>query len=325
VFQRNYGMLLESGSDRNRKIAIIVVSIIAAIISWRFIEQPFREGKHRPAPSKLAWMAAVASAIVLVIGACMWKADGVPSRFSAQAIEYASYLNYQAGPMFRDEACFLSARVGRTDVNPECVVTATDKPNYLIIGDSHAAQLWSGLSAAMPDKNFMQITAAGCLPTITPKFNESIRCREVFSKLFASLTEDKRATRLIITGRWTEESLPGVAATLDWAKQNKIVVTLLGPIAIYDSPLPRLLVTGLKRNQQGYADQHWDMSLVQLDQRMAQLAHEKGTEYVSMINLLCEGNKCLTLDDQQHPLIFDREHYTERGSYVVAQRMRQLL
>jgi len=325
VFQRNYGMLLESGSDRSRKLAIIGVSIIAAVISWRFIEQPFREGKYRPAPRKLAWMAAVASTLVMAVGACMWKADGIPSRFSAQAIEYASYLNYQAGSMFRDETCFLSARVGKTDVSPECIATFADKPNYLIVGDSHAAQLWSGLRAAMPEKNFMQVTAAGCLPTITPKFNESIRCREVFSRLFESLNQDSQITRLIITGRWTDESLTGVAATLDWARQRNIAVVLLGPIAIYDSPLPRLLVTGLKRNQPDYADQHWDMNLVQLDQRMAQMAREKDTQYVSMINLLCEENKCLTLDDQHHPLIFDREHYTERGSIEVAQRLKNFL
>jgi len=325
VFQRNYGMLLDSGSDRNRKIAIIVVSLIVAAISWRFIEQPFREGKLRPGPRKLAWMAAFASAIVLVISGCMWKLDGFPARYSPQAIEYASYLNYQAGPMFRDEKCFLSARVGGTDVNPECMAASDKKPNYLIVGDSHAAQMWSGLNAVMPEKNFMQVTAAGCLPTITPKFNESIRCREVFTKLFDSLKNDHRIAKVIIAARWTDESLPRVEATLDWATQNKVQVVLLGPIAIFDSPLPRLLVSALKHNDPSYPDKHWDTSLVQLDRRMAQLAQQKGVEYVSMINLLCAGNECMTLDDQHHPLIFDREHYTERGSYIVAKRLSSLL
>jgi len=325
VFQRNYGMLLDTGSDRNRKLAIILVSLIAAVLSWRFVEQPFREGKYRPSPRKLAWIATFVSVVVLGVSACMWNANGVPSRYSPHAIEVASYLNYNAGNMFRDETCFLSARVGATDVKPECIHTASDKPNYLIMGDSHAAQLWSGFTAAMPEKNFMQITAAGCLPTVTPKFNEIQRCREVFDKAFRMLANDRHVDELIVTARWTQESLPGIAATLDWSKQHHVNVTLLGPIAIYDSPLPRLLVTALKRNDDHYPDQHWDLSLIDLDKRMSQLANEAGVKYISMIQLLCDGNQCLTLDDQHNPLIFDREHFTERGSYVVAQRAQKFL
>lgn len=325
VFQRNYGMLMDTGSDRTRKIAIILVSFVAAAISWRFIEQPFREGKYRPSPRKLAWMAAVASVAVLGISACMWNAEGYPARYSPRAIELASYLNYQAGPMFRDGKCFLSERVGPADVDPECIAESADKPNYLIMGDSHAAQLWSGLSSVVTGKHFMQMTAAGCLPTITPKFNESARCRAVFNKAFQLLAGDTHVNKALIVGRWTTDSLPGVAATLDWARQHHVAVILMGPAVIYDSPLPRLLVTALKRGEPDYPDHHWDVSLRGLDAQMAQLAAQKGVPYISLINTLCDRNSCLTLDDQNKPMVFDREHVTERGSMLVAQRIQKLL
>jgi len=325
VFQRNYGMLLESGSDRTRKIAIIAVSIVAATLSWKFVEQPFREGKYRPSPRKLAWMAGVASAVVLLISACMWKAEGFPSRYSPRAIELASFLNYQATNLYRDETCFLSARLGKTTVDPECVAISPYKPNYLIMGDSHAAQLWSGLHAAIADKNFLQVTAAHCLPTITPKFNESLRCRELFNKTFQSLVGDAKINKVMLAGRWTNESLPAVSETLNWAKQNKVSIVLIGPGVIYDSPLPRLLVTALKRSSPDYPNQHWDTSLIDLDTRMAQLASANGVAYISLLNLVCEDQNCRMFDDQDHPLIFDREHFTERGSFLVAEQIKQML
>lgn len=325
VFQRNYGMLMDTGSDRTRKLAIIAVSFVIATLSWRFVEQPFRQGRYRPSPRKLAWMAAIACSVVLGISACMWKADGFPSRYSPRAIELASYLNYPAGDMFRDGECFLSARVGSTDVDPECLRESGSKPNYLILGDSHAAQLWSGLNQVVTDKNFMQITAAGCLPTITAKFNESERCREVFNKAFKLLASDPHISKVLIAGRWTSESLAGIESTLDWAAQHHISVILIGPTVIYDSPLPRLLVRALKRDEPGYPDTHWDTSLMKLDQQMSQMASQKGVTYISLINTLCEKDKCLTLDDQEHPLISDREHFTARGSHLVAQRISKYL
>jgi peptidoglycan/LPS O-acetylase OafA/YrhL len=48
VFQENYALLMTGGSDKVRKLTIIVCSIACGAISWRFIEQPFRVGPWRP-------------------------------------------------------------------------------------------------------------------------------------------------------------------------------------------------------------------------------------------------------------------------------------
>ncbi len=42
------------------------------------------------------------------------------------------------------------------------------RPNYLLVGDSHAAHLWFGLSSAMPEVNIMQATASACRPAVEP-------------------------------------------------------------------------------------------------------------------------------------------------------------
>ena len=42
------------------------------------------------------------------------------------------------------------------------------RPNYLLVGDSHAAHLWFGLSSAMPEVNVMQATASMCRPAVLP-------------------------------------------------------------------------------------------------------------------------------------------------------------
>ena len=46
-------------------------------------------------------------------------------------------------------------------------------PNYLLLGDSHAAELWLGLSSVYDRIHFLQTTATACLPTTVHDFVES--------------------------------------------------------------------------------------------------------------------------------------------------------
>jgi hypothetical protein len=60
----------------------------------------------------------------------------------------ASYLDYEAKPLFREGSCFIYGQYEFEDFDQaECLHRIEGRQNYLLIGDSHAAHLWYGLSA----------------------------------------------------------------------------------------------------------------------------------------------------------------------------------
>ena len=90
---------------------------------------------------------------------------GAPFRFPKRVVEIGSYLAYDSSPAFRTGHCYLSTNRQQLDTET-CLKPDPARPNYLLVGDSHAAHLWSGLSSAMPEVNVMQATASLCRPAV---------------------------------------------------------------------------------------------------------------------------------------------------------------
>jgi hypothetical protein len=127
--------------------------------------------------------------------------------------------------------------------------------------------------------------------------------------------------RVFLSAKWRVGSVDNVQTTLQWLTQHNIRVTLFGPTAIYDSPVPRLLVSAMRASEPDLPQHHRDESIRTLDARMRILAKAQGVEYVSMIDLLCSKASCALEDESGLPLIYDGEHFTAGGSVFVAKRL----
>jgi len=321
VFQRNYVFLMGGLSHRSSKLLIVGVSIIVAYLSWKFIETPFRTGKHRPNAKLLFKLATTGTAALVVLGVTAWTSSGYPARYSPRELQAASYMNYDGRSAFRFGHCFLSAPLRQWRLDPECLIISTSKKNFLLLGDSHAADLWFGLNATFHDVNFMQATAADCFPTITHSFVESSKCSQIMDGVFENFLTHNRIDEVLLSARWKPDSVEKLPATLRWLVQHNIHVTLIGPSAVYDSPIPRLLVTALRASDPELPQRHRDESIRALDAKMRQMAKAEGVDYISMIDLFCSGSSCVVADASGSPLLYDEEHFTTGGSVFVARRL----
>ncbi len=108
---------------------------------------------------------------------------------------------------------------------------------------------------------------------------------------------------------------------MDWAVAHKVPVVLLGPVPVYDSPLPRLLARAQITDPPLNPNDHWDRSLAELDQSMSELAARKGIPYISAIDILCPQGTCMTLVADNIPIMFDKEHFTPEGSDMFAREL----
>ncbi|MDP8985379.1 MAG: acyltransferase [Pseudomonadota bacterium] len=324
VFQKNYAVLGGGVSERANKCLIIGVSMLMAFISWKFIEQPFRTGKFRPSEASLLRWAAIGIGVVLVSGAVGWAGAGFPGRFSSRELQIASYLRYDGAKLFRDGRCFLSGRADETRLAPECLLLDATRKNYLLLGDSHAAQLWSGLNSTFTDINFLQATSSDCFPTVEHSLTESSRCTRIVDDVFFRFLTTNHVDRVVLVARWKTDLTDEVSSTLKWMKRRGIPVTLVGPTVVYDLPYPQLLINASRKNDPSLPDRYWDRSLEALDHKMSMLSAEGGVEYISLLDLMCSKNSCTASDRDGMPLISDREHLTADGALLVAGKLKRL-
>ena len=166
VFQRTDG-LLSAESPASARLMLIVISVGIAYLSWKLVETPFRAMARER--SKVAVFATASGAMASTLALCglVLITHGVPSRFPDRVVAIGAYLAYDSSAAMRTGRCFLLTNRQQFDAQT-CLTLDPKRPNYLLVGDSHAAHLWFGLASALPEINIMQATASVCRPAARP-------------------------------------------------------------------------------------------------------------------------------------------------------------
>src|SRR5258708_34667956 len=97
-----------------------------------------------------------------------------------------------------------------------------NRSNYLLVGDSHAALLWLGLSSAMPEVNIMQATAAASRPAVTPiSLLDTRACPRLMQFVFNDFLVNNDVEKILLYCSWKDEDIPALARTLDTLKASR--------------------------------------------------------------------------------------------------------
>ncbi len=244
---------------------------------------------------------------------------------SPEAVKVASFLAYHSDSEYRVGTCFISSGYTFQNFAPAaCLKQDAARKNYLLIGDSHAAQLWYGLSTIFPGVNVMQATASGCKPTLAQSSTSEDRCRQLMDYIFTDYLPAHHVDALLIAGRWREDDLPRLAETMAWAKQRGLNVILFGPMLQYDAALPRLLATSITNNSPQTPYDHRVIQYVRPGSaNVRSCGREVGRALHLLFKTLCGPASCVEFADDGVPLQADYGHLTKDGSVLLAQRLRQ--
>jgi hypothetical protein len=238
----------------------------------------------------------------------------------------AGYLDDDSGhDRYRFGKCFMAAfdwELTEFDART-CLAEAPGKPTFVVLGDSHAAHLWWGLNAVYPDANVMQATSVGCKPVLTQRPRQYPGCSRLMAHMLRDFLPRHHVDSVLLGAHWDEGDLDSLSSTLQWLRDHHTTVILLGPMLQYDSPLPRLLAVSIRDRDPNVPRVHRVAGFWRLDERMAALARDAWkVPYVSMIRLLCDGDRCTEYAAPQVPLQADYGHLTEEGSVFVARKLR---
>ncbi|HEY5046877.1 MAG TPA: acyltransferase family protein [Rhizomicrobium sp.] len=179
-------------------VVLIAVSFAAAVMSWRFVEMPFRRTVAR---IRLLPAAAAAMAAAFGVGAFASAADGLPQRLP---LRLQRILAEQDDHEPRIERCFpLTAR--DVEAGRPCTLgAAADAPSFLLWGDSHADAIVPPVEqiASRAGREGLFAGGASCVPLLgvtTP----APTCRP-FNDAVEKLALSAGIHEVILEARWAK-------------------------------------------------------------------------------------------------------------------------
>jgi peptidoglycan/LPS O-acetylase OafA/YrhL len=310
------------------KIGLFALTVAISYLSWRFVEQPFRNRALVPTRRDAFRLAAVSSAVLLAASVAGVLLSSRPTESDRAAAQLEAYDAYAYRPLYRFGSCFAPAS-GTFDES--CLAPAADKTNVLLWGDSLAAHYFYGLSrnAGPQGVNVLQATDPACMPTFNAAAQGAASCRS-FAAQMQAYFHDHKPDLVIMSADWLEYARPprfdgmiaDLKATIADLDALGIRVVLLGPAVQFTSRLPAMLLRAHLRGAEIRADDFLLPDIFALDRMMqAALSAHDGFSYVSVIDAVCPDRQCPVTIDDGIPLSWDHAHLTAEGSVYVTARL----
>jgi peptidoglycan/LPS O-acetylase OafA/YrhL len=331
-------------------LGVVGLAVAVSVLSWHFIEQPFR-GKSGAFSRKVVFAGAgCLMALFLSVGIAIDRFQGFPSRFAPDVIQ----------PLEQDQVvdaehahCYsLNApRRGRL-----CRIgdTSTAAPTFLLWGDSHAMAIMPGLDQAGVVNHAAGLVAGrpGCQPLLGV-YRQVIRTCLPYNNEVLALAERSSEIRVVfLVGRWgivanatqyrnkfrpnmyirddstREQSVlenrrvfaRGLRRTVDRLVRagKRVIIVAQVPEVGYDVPLTMARMRLFRRffEIRPTRTEYLEYQRNAMD-AMAALAAEHLVEVIHPDEVLCAAIFC-DVEQGGHPLYFDDHHLSAYGARYLA-------
>jgi peptidoglycan/LPS O-acetylase OafA/YrhL len=193
---------IASGGMLQPSVAAIAIalSFAAAVLSYYFVEQPFRKSSLAAGP--LLFRYAAVSIGFAFVGAVLWLGHGFPKRYPEliQVTEPGS------------DPCLVDYGTERPNLSSRCYPASDPRFSVVLWGDSHSAALGPALrqSANTQGYNFIQLGKSSCLPLngvakIVPQHPLVVgECIHFNQQVLNLIAADSRIRIVIMAGVWSE-------------------------------------------------------------------------------------------------------------------------
>jgi peptidoglycan/LPS O-acetylase OafA/YrhL len=300
-------------------VGAIAASLLAAALSWRYVERPFRV-KGMIGRRRIFQGAAGATAGMIVLAAAGVASNGWAGRFPPDVARLEGYANAY-NP--RREQCHRDER----DIFPmeeTCIYGADTPPNFAVWGDSHAIELSYALGeiAERHQRSVLQFTYSSCPPSLGLDIGIRPHCREYNDMVAAFLAKEREITTVFVVaaygahGKHTTLMSDGMRKTVSLLLTAGKRVVLVYPIPTAEASIPRTLaryatsgigLDTLTIDKQAYFESNaWAFRL---------LDSFSGANVVRVFphERLCRGDACI-VQAGGTPLYYDNQHLSIPGA-----------
>jgi len=296
--------------------AVILISLFLAMLSYRWIEQPFRRGaRDRRAwpPARFGTAAAALALLASLPAAGVLGSAGLPGR-PEPALRNAVSVDFDA------ERIKTWRYLGDHGQDAPFQESTT---NVLIIGDSHAKDMFNALSLNkerfagfdfamlnLDDRCFSNFSAH---PVNSDR--RQLDCRER-TKAFIESPLLARSDLVLVSTKWSRDPILYLPDLKDFLDGRGLSLAILGNTAEFFD-VPTLVykhdaLEGLER----YVANHRDRTVDKLNRDLEHAAKMLNVPYFDKTGLVCakDRTRCDVLDRDGQILFFDYGHWTMVGA-----------
>jgi peptidoglycan/LPS O-acetylase OafA/YrhL len=319
---------------------LILVSYLLAIVSYRYIETPFRN-RHGIFSRKVVFTMALAAIVSFVAIGTYAPVLANKYALTAEQTEFQDFFNNVRPQMiymereginqhWRNDCNFYDFdeyRYGRTTdipidaISPDCVQRDPSKAHSVFLwGDSHAQMLRYGLENNIPsDWQILQIGTSGCAPGFGDS-DSAINFCERSNWSAWKLAREVRPDVVIIGQRATHDFqlMSDMADQLLSAGVGRVIFT--GPAPHWKFNLPAIITKRLFDDTPKYTRLGLKEDFIELDVQLAEDSSGQSLfEYVSLIDYFCNDDGCMTYvgdDRMQGITTWDYGHLTLPASDI---------
>jgi peptidoglycan/LPS O-acetylase OafA/YrhL len=311
---------------------------VLSYLTWRFIETPFR---NRVIVSRrgISLLGVVGVVFFSTLGAFGYKKNGDLGQVSTDQRQFLNYFEnelpewryftkHQILEKTRSECDFYDIpkyRAGSPTVVPRLRISEScfvrknpDSKVVFIWGDSHAQQLYYGLSKSLPSNfEILQVASSGCMASVSEDKSAIKYCEH--SNRFAFDAIKKNRPHVVIVGQNLGHDfmkMDRLAGALRGVGAERVIFT--GPSPHWISSLPKVMARRLpnvpKRTYEGV-----DKNVLKADENLKSLSSgSRKFEYISLVDYFCDAHGCLTHYTADVPgsiTSWDYGHLTPTASY----------
>jgi peptidoglycan/LPS O-acetylase OafA/YrhL len=178
-------------------VCLGLVALGCAWLSYRFIEQPFRNSKMATAP--LLWRYAAACLVFVIPGLFMVLSHGVPSRLPVLAAE-------ERPVVLEAHGCFGGKSPQMAE---ECLPKPDGRPAVAVFGDSHAVMIAPAMTelATASGLRLLTVSKSSCAPLVgviqnVPGVEFDPSCALFNDASLKLLANDPTVQTVVVVGHW---------------------------------------------------------------------------------------------------------------------------
>jgi peptidoglycan/LPS O-acetylase OafA/YrhL len=304
----------------SERLALAAVSFLAAFLSWRLVETPLRSW---PLPRRRHVLAFAVASLAL----------STATAYAAEPIEHHRPRSAEAdrlvaetlnAPDYRGGVCFIASKSHASSFSTDtCLTSHTPRPDYLLLGDSHAADLWEGIQTALPEIELLQATGSGCKPLLPLK--GLARCTSVMQKALDGPLRGHSLDTVIVAARWKAFDLARLPQTLALLRAHSRRVVVLGPTTEYTTALPTLVARALVTHNPMLPAENLETGPFSVEPRLRAAVEAAGAIYISQLELLCDHSACRTRTQDGAVIKTDYGHYSRAGALELGEAVRARL
>lgn len=318
------------------RILIVLASIALSTLTYYLLEKPIRANRFNKTKAIILVFLLM---MVGYVGLNTYQRDGLTFRLAqvrfrlppvlqTLAMKNPSASDTAIGPLKVD--CTLPDAVKMKSEGAVCYTQEElQKPKILLWGDSYAGHLLAGYEERYGSQyQIMRVGHNGCPPILDMELPNRKNCTAGNADIVRRFLRDRPA-KLVIAANWTDYDWRRVEGTLIQLQQSGFTsIDLIGPAPVWSDGLYKQLYLKYLSDRDPNIPYRMsfgfnkDKDFLGIDADMAKMAAKLKVHYLSIVNILCNADGCITRFGDTGDTLesYDAGHFTNMASRYVVSR-----